>query len=366
MSARESTLGRGRRPLRQLVGFAAAGLLLAGCATSEQRVAGGHYRPGYPTYKVGAPYQINGVWYYPKVDYDYAETGVASWYGEAFDRQLTANGEIFDLNELSAAHRTLPLPSIVEVTNLQNGRRLRLRVNDRGPYAQNRIIDVSRRAAQLLGFERTGTTPVAVHILKDESMRVAEAAKRGSTGDVVLAAAATSSPVGASAPPPAEAPQVSRPPQPPERSIAVAELAPPKNPTPTPPQQVTQIAEAQPAPSPEPAPSRSWLIASAHAETLPPPRARAAAAAREPDRVITPSGSSRIFIQAGAFAVPENAQRARSRFSALANVEVTNIAVNGAPLYRVRLGPVATTEEADRLLSRLVGSGFPDAHIVRE
>ena len=356
MSARGGAEAGGGRPLWQVAGLAAAALLLAGCATSETRVAG-HYRVGHPSYKVGAPYQINGIWYYPKVDYNYDETGVASWYGEAFDHQPTANGEIFDLNDLSAAHRTLPLPSIVEVTNRQNGRSLRLRVNDRGPYAQNRIIDVSRRAAQLLGFERSGTTTVDVRILKDESIRVAEAAKRGSTGDVELAAAASAASIDARvAPPPAAAP----PPAPvPDHSIAVAELAPPPQ---SPPQPVTPVAEPQPAPAAEPSRSRPWLIASARADPLPPPTR----AAPEPDRVITPLGSSRIFIQAGAFAVPENAQRARSRFSALANVEVTNIAVNGTPLYRVRLGPVANTEEADRLLSRLVGSGFPDAHIVRE
>lgn len=359
MSARGSAERGGRRRLRQVAGLAALALLLTACASTEPRVAGGRYRPGHPSYKVGAPYQINGVWYYPKVDYSYDETGVASWYGEAFDKQLTANGEIFDLNELTAAHRTLPLPSIVEVTNLQNGRRLQLRVNDRGPYAQNRIIDVSRRAAQLLGFERSGTTNVDVRILKDESIRVAEAAKRGSTGDVVLAAAAV--PAGTAVPaPPRPAPV-------PERSIAVAELPPP-SPVPVrqPPPQSAE-AEARPELAAEPPAHRPWLIAAAHAETLPPrlgqPRELPAA---EPDRIIPPSGSSRIFIQAGAFAVPENAQRARSRFSALANVEVTNIAAHGSPLYRVRLGPVATAEEADRLLSRLVSSGFPDARIVKE
>ena len=357
MSARGGAEGYGGR-LRQLAGLAAVAMILAGCAGSEPRVAGGgHYRPGHPSYKVGAPYQINGVWYYPKVDYNYDETGVASWYGEAFDRQVTANGEVFDLNELTAAHRTLPLPSIVEVTNLQNGRKMTLRVNDRGPYAQNRILDVSRRAAQLLCFERSGTTPVNVRILRDESIRVAEAAKRGSTGDVVIAAAA----VGAAAPPPPTTVTAAPAPRPtPEPSIAVAELAPPaasRPPEPLP----AEVASAS-----EP-PRRSWLIASAPAETLPPrPRQPAPLSTAEPDRVITPLGSSRIFIQAGAFAVPENAQRARTRFSALANVEVANISVHGNPLYRVRLGPVANVEEADRLLSRLVGSGYPDAHIVKE
>ena len=133
-------------------------------------------------YKVGAPYQVNGVWYYPRVDYSYDETGTASWYGEAFNGKSTANGEIFDLTQVSAAHKTLQLPSVVEVTNLQNSRALKVRVNDRGPFAGDRIIDLSRRAAQLLGFERAGTAPVRVRIIKDESIKVAEAAMRGDIG----------------------------------------------------------------------------------------------------------------------------------------------------------------------------------------
>ena len=121
------------------------------------------------TYKVGKPYQISGKWYYPEEDYDYVETGTASWYGKDFHAKYTANGEIYDMNTLTAAHRTLPLPSIVRVTNLENGRSLILRVNDRGPFAKNRIIDVSKRASQLLGFQTQGTAKVKVEILEKES-----------------------------------------------------------------------------------------------------------------------------------------------------------------------------------------------------
>ena len=89
-----------------------------------------------PMYKVGNPYKINGKWYYPAIDYDYNEVGIASWYGPGFHGKKTANGEIFDQNKISAAHRTLPMPSIVKVTNLDNGKVLEnIRVNDRGPFA---------------------------------------------------------------------------------------------------------------------------------------------------------------------------------------------------------------------------------------
>lgn len=112
--------------------------------------------------KIGNPYKIAGVWYYPKSDPGYDQTGLASWYGQKFHNKSTANGEIFNMNALTAAHKTLPLPSFVKVTNLKNGRNLILRVNDRGPFVGDRIIDVSRRAAQLLGFDRDGVTKVRI------------------------------------------------------------------------------------------------------------------------------------------------------------------------------------------------------------
>ncbi|MDJ0950515.1 MAG: septal ring lytic transglycosylase RlpA family protein [Alphaproteobacteria bacterium] len=133
--------------------------------------------PEIGIYKVGNPYEIEGVWYYPAVDETYDEVGMASWYGAQFHGRQTANGEVFDMNKVSAAHRTLPMPSMVEVTNLQNGRTITARVNDRGPFARNRVLDLSRRGAQLLGFERAGTARVRVRVLPDESRVVALEAK---------------------------------------------------------------------------------------------------------------------------------------------------------------------------------------------
>ncbi len=125
-----------------------------------------------PIYKVGNPYKINGKWYYPAIDYDYEEIGIASWYGPGFHGKKTANGEIFNQNKISAAHRTLPMPSIVKVTNLDNGMILeRVRINDRGPFAGNRIIDLSKKAAEELGFVNLGTAKVKVEILEDESRK---------------------------------------------------------------------------------------------------------------------------------------------------------------------------------------------------
>jgi len=170
--------------LQRLFLFLVIGFGLAACGgPTPQYGQGPHHLVPHPTYKVGAPYTIRGITYYPRVDYGYDETGMASWYGGAFDGQYTANGEVFDLNQITAAHKTLPLPSIVEVVNLQNNRALRVRVNDRGPFVQGRILDVSRRVAQLLGFERMGTTQVRVRIIKDESLHAAALAQRGIVSD---------------------------------------------------------------------------------------------------------------------------------------------------------------------------------------
>ncbi|MBK1638558.1 hypothetical protein CKO24_05760 [Rhodothalassium salexigens DSM 2132] len=177
---------RGRGARRWAAVALAAGLL-AGCVGVEFPGGSAPVGPvpapdtrGTGNQKVGRPYQIGGVWYYPRVDPGYDAVGLASWYGPKFHGRSTANGERFDMNKLTAAHRTLPMPSIVLVTNLENGRSVRLRVNDRGPFVDDRIIDVSRRAAQFLGFEQKGTARVRVQVLDAngqpaDSRRVADA-----------------------------------------------------------------------------------------------------------------------------------------------------------------------------------------------
>lgn len=112
--------------------------------------------------QVGKPYKIKGKWYHPKEDPDYRKSGMASWYGDAFHGRLTANGEIYDMTHLTAAHPTMPLPSYARVTNRKNGSSIIVRVNDRGPYAHGRIIDLSRRAAELLDYTHSGIAQVEV------------------------------------------------------------------------------------------------------------------------------------------------------------------------------------------------------------
>ena len=126
-------------------------------------------------YKVGKPYKIMGITYHPQEYDNYEEVGEASWYGSEFHGKKTANGEIYNMGDFTAAHRTLPLPSIVEVTNLENGRKLVVRVNDRGPFANNRIIDLSKEAAEALGFKDKGLTNVKIKLLKQQTSEVLSA-----------------------------------------------------------------------------------------------------------------------------------------------------------------------------------------------
>ena len=125
-----------------------------------------HVPQGGGHYKVGEPYEINGKWYYPEVDNDYDQVGIASWYGDYFHGRLTANGEYYDMNALSAAHKTLPLPSYLRVTNLENNKSIVVRLNDRGPYIDDRIIDLSKRAAIELEMLNKGTAKVRVQYMR--------------------------------------------------------------------------------------------------------------------------------------------------------------------------------------------------------
>jgi rare lipoprotein A len=134
-----------------------------GVASSPRVVAFGDTVPkGGGTYRVGKPYTVGGRVYVPEEDVNYREEGLASWYGDDFHGRQTANGEVFDMEALTAAHPTLPMPCYARVTNLSNGKSLIVRVNDRGPYHGNRLIDVSNKAAELLDFKGNGVARVRV------------------------------------------------------------------------------------------------------------------------------------------------------------------------------------------------------------
>lgn len=133
-----------------------------GVSSSQRVVETGPIRKGGGHYKLGSPYSVAGRWYVPREEPNYDRSGVASWYGDDFHGRRTANGEIFDRHALTAAHPTLPLPSYAYVTNLSNGRTVLVRINDRGPYARDRILDLSQASATALGFAGHGITNVRV------------------------------------------------------------------------------------------------------------------------------------------------------------------------------------------------------------
>jgi len=133
-----------------------------GVTASPRVVHYGSIPKGGGVYKVGRPYQVGGRWYHPHEDPSYDRTGIASWYGTQFHGRKTSNGEIYDMHALTAGHPTLPMPSYAYVTNLQNGRTILVRINDRGPYAKDRLIDLSYRSAHVLGFHRSGLARVRV------------------------------------------------------------------------------------------------------------------------------------------------------------------------------------------------------------
>ena len=147
-------------------------LLLYGCATTPEpeMCAPDGTCTKAPKKATSKPYQIKGVWYYPQHHYEYEEDGVASYYGggDIFHGRPTATGETFDMNGVTAAHKTLPLPCIAEVTNLENGRKIIVKVNDRGPYACKRVMDLSKQAATNLGTISRGVAFVECTVVDDD------------------------------------------------------------------------------------------------------------------------------------------------------------------------------------------------------
>jgi rare lipoprotein A len=311
-------------------------VFLSACAETEflihtsKRVGSSTEQDQSQRYKVGDPYKIDSVWYYPAVNYEYKETGIASWYGAKFHGRLTANGSTYDMNALTAAHRTLPMPSIVRVTNLVNGRSLILKVNDRGPFARNRIIDISRRGAQLLGFQKAGTARVRVQILADKS-RVLVNRIQGSTN-----LAKVSTPI-----------TVDRLPKPDVKTEVLG----------LPPGGQGAIGQVQ---SPTEIPA-SKLLTNSSVENL-----NKLSSNNLNIVSIKPVLKTKLFVQAGAYSRFDNANKARARLSSTGLAKVSSVLIKGRDLYRVRVGPIDDVKEADEILNAVIIHGYPTARIIVE
>lgn len=306
-------------------GLLAATLLLSACSETQYAAhlaknAGGG--AGYPTqegnFKIGKPYNVGGQTYHPQETYNLVETGIASWYGPGFHGKRTANGEKFDKNELTAAHKTLQMPSLIRVTNLDNGRAVILRVNDRGPFSRGRVLDVSEKGAELLGFKNIGTAKVRVEVLESESRHLAEMARRG-------------------------------------QDTRGYEVAAAKSPRVTP-----ASAPAQPSYTPEPIQT---------VDVAPVGRVEGHASDDGrfmPDQTVqqVPVRQTGIYVQAGAFSQESNAIALSSKLATIGPSHVYHVSVGGKSMYRVRLGPYELVASADNALNRVVGAGNRDAIII--
>ena len=299
----------------------AAALLAASCSTAPKPPPPPEDHtvvvpPNAGIYKVGQPYQVDNVWYYPREQPDYDETGIASWYGPTFYGHHTANGEMYNGDQLTAAHKTLPMPVNVRVTNLDNGKSLVVRVNDRGPYARGRIIDLSKRAAELLDVVQTGTARVRVTYMGRADLN-------------------------GGAPPPETPPAIaSALPAAPSGKVDSAALG-----------IVPGAAVAPPARSailPTPAPIPAQMFASTQPNG-------------QVTRVPVPA-VTHLFVQLGAFSKLENAKAMLNKVGG--DLRISTLQRGGQTLYRVRSGPLTSVQDADAALARISGAGANDAHIV--
>lgn len=253
-------------------------------------------------YKVGKPYKIAGEWYYPRENTKYDNIGIASWYGPKFQGRRTANGEIFDMNLLTAAHPTLPMPVMVRVTNLENGRSMKLRVNDRGPFKKNREIDLSRRAAEILGFKDKGTARVRVKYLH-------RAPLYNQRGQLISGYESDSF--------------VFEKPYTPKRERYVS---------------ATPITEVE--------------MKSLDGQDLPSKKS------------VLPL--QKFYVQLGVFSQKESAEALRHKLGQIGQVEVSELTSGGRQLYRVRVGPVNSRVNANILVDDVLENGHQDAFILEE
>lgn len=253
-------------------------------------------------YKVGKPYKIAGEWYYPRENTKYDNIGTASWYGPKFQGRRTANGEIFDMNLLTAAHPTLPMPVMVQVTNLENGRSMKLRVNDRGPFKKNREIDLSRRAAEILGFKDKGTARVRVKYLH-------RAPLYNQRGQLISGNESDSFVFDKPYTPTRD------------RYVSAVPIA----------QVETKSLDEQNLPSKQ--------------SILP---------------------KQKYYVQLGVFSRKESAEALRQKLGQIGQVEVSELTSGDRQLFRVRVGPVNSRVDANILVDDVLDNGHQDAFILEE
>ncbi len=336
----------------------AAGLLLSACEPVEEGAGtvetnaafdselrqNGHK---FGAYRLGDHYTINGVSYQPVENLAYTEEGNASWYGVGLEGNVTTNGESFDPTKMTAAHRTLPFSTVVKVTNLENNLSTFVRINDRGPFISNRLIDLSQAAAATLGFADKASARVRIDVDEQRTRQVAGRAG-GAVGQ--LSAGATT---------PTYQPLVSANTPIRDRSYTATKLSSTGT---------TNRTQTYSAPSSVPSTKPLSLIPNSTVTSTPTVVGTPTPVTPQPATPqATPSGVSGngFFIHAGSFSDPGNAEQLRSRLASLGKVGVEQANVNGKSVQRVMVGPMGTQKEAQLMLGRVIGAGSYDARIIK-
>ncbi|MBX2833487.1 MAG: septal ring lytic transglycosylase RlpA family protein [Micavibrio sp.] len=318
-------------------------LFLSACAEAQlaTHVAKRGMSSQKGSYKVGNSYEVMGQRYQPVEKFAHIEKGKASWYGPNFHGKRTANGERFDKHALTAAHRTLQMPSIIRVTNLANNRSVILRVNDRGPFSKSRVLDVSEKAATVLGFKNQGTTNVQIEVLKAESQHVASLAKRGISTEGIEVAMnnGTWRPAGVARQP---VTQVALRPDDRVAPTAVAITEPVALGSPTAPQAAQNHNAHQNAPNLHLASAASYNAPSVAAPVV---------------------GAGNYYVQAGAFSDMTRAENYARSLTSYGDARIVPANINGRTLYRVRVGPFEDRYAAASISQRL-GDGRNTAIVI--
>jgi rare lipoprotein A len=296
-----------------------------------------------------APYQVNGRWYYPEDQPDYDQVGMASWYGDAFNGKPTADGEIFDMYGFTAAHKTLPLPCLVEVTNLDNGKSMQLRVNDRGPFVGDRLIDLSKGAADQLGVLRPGLARVRVRYVGPAP---------GLPGrDVPLQYAQATPPARTPKPrsaPPRQVPASTEP----LPMLDEADLRPLHEAEPS------DVAEAPLSPQPIIVASLPPPVPVTDPVVSAPPTVVAAPSVIASAPIPDAPQSGGYAIQAASFSSRANAEKAASQLASVGRIEIASTQRDGMTFYRVYVRSLKDEAEAGDALQRVAANGYGDAKIV--
>ena len=314
------------------------------------------------TYKVGEAYQIKDVWYTPKEDYSYTETGIAGWYQEE-NGELTSNGEKYDDEIMSAMHKTLPLPSMVRITNLENGNVAIARVNERGPYVNNRLIDVSQKTAEALEFNMVGTTMVKIEVLADESRKLKQEILKEnglSVEDISNKEAVIDGQVQIETL--SDTPKALYQPDD-ENTILYAgtdiqTISDDQN------NLSSIVSVTQPASdiTSEAITTRQSVPLTKTLET--PTSSQEIKSSTDEPKLIAPISGH--YIQAGAFSNAQNAEKLKQSLEEFGPVQLYETSVNNKTLLRVRMGPFETQENAQELLEKLKTAGYNQAKIIYE